>query len=117
MANEDCIFCKIVKGEIPSTKVYCEDNFIGILDIHPKAEGHTLVIPKNHFNSLLDMPNTLGNELVEAVKYIGLNLVKDGKGEAFNVFVNNGEIAGQIVMHAHVHVIPRKKDDGLKSMA
>ncbi len=117
MANEDCIFCKIVKGEIPSTKTYEDDSFIGILDIHPKAEGHTLLIPKSHFKTFLDMPGTLGNEMLEAVKHVGLDLIKQGRGEAFNVFVNNGETAGQVVMHVHIHVIPRKKNDGLKSMA
>lgn len=115
--DKDCIFCKVVKGEIPSTKVYEDDNFIGILDIHPKAEGHTLLITRSHFKTLLDVPNTLGNEILEAVKHIGLNLIKEGKGEGFNVFVNNGEVAGQVVLHAHIHVIPRKKGDGLKSMA
>ncbi len=119
MANydKDCIFCRVVKGEILSTKVYENDNFIGILDIHPKAYGHTLLIPKSHFKTFLDMPVTLGNEMLEGVKHIGLDLIKQGKGEAFNVFVNNGEIAGQVVMHAHIHVIPRKQGDGLKSMA
>ncbi len=115
--DKDCIFCKVVKGEIPSTKVYSDDNFIAILDIHPKVVGHTLIIPKQHFNNIIDMPNTLGNEMLEAVKHIGLDLIQTGKGEAFNVFINNGEIAGQVVMHAHIHVIPRNKDDGLKSMA
>ncbi len=105
MAEEnDCIFCKIVKGEIPSTKVYSDDNFIGILDIHPKAEGHTLIISKKHFNTILDMPSTLGGELLEAIKEVGLSLIKQKKGKAsslssdneataFNVFINNGETA------------------------
>jgi histidine triad (HIT) family protein len=115
--EEKCIFCKIIKGEIPSTKVYDSDNFIGILDIHPKAEGHTVIIPKKHFNSLLDMPSSLGGELLETIKEVGLKLIKDSKGESFNIIVNNGEAAGQVIMHAHIHIIPRKKGDGLKSMA
>jgi histidine triad (HIT) family protein len=114
--EEKCIFCKIVKGEIPSTKFYDSDNFIGILDIHPKSPGHTVIIPKKHFKSLLDMPASFGGELLEAIKEVGLGLIKDGKGEAFNVIVNNGESAGQVVMHAHIHIVPRKKGDGLKSM-
>jgi len=130
MANSvnDCIFCKIVKGEIPSAKTYDSDNFIGILDIHPKAEGHIVIIPKKHFKTILDMPSSLGGELIDAVKEVGLKLIKDGKVKAsslspdnevqgFNVIVNNGEAAGQVVMHSHIHVIPRKKGDGLKSMA
>ena len=113
---KNCIFCKIIRGEIPSTKTYEDDNFIGILDIHPKTDGHTVIIPKKHFKSLLDMPSTIGNELLEAIKEVGLGLIKDGKGEAFNVIVNNGETAGQVVMHSHIHIVPRKKGDGLKSM-
>ena len=126
--DKDCIFCKIVKGEIPSTKTYEDDNFIGILDIHPKAEGHTVIIPKKHFRNLLDMPASLGNEMLEAIKEVGLSLIKDGKVNAgslssdnevsgFNVIINNEPAAGQVVFHAHIHVIPRKTGDGLKSMA
>jgi histidine triad (HIT) family protein len=111
----NCIFCKIVRGEIKSEIVYNDDNFIGLLDINPKALGHTVIIPKKHFeNNILVMPSSLGVELVDAIKEVGLNLIKDGKGEAFNIIVNNGEVAGQVIKHTHIHVIPRKKDDGLK---
>ena len=110
---EDCIFCKIVRGEIPAEKVYEDDNFIGILDANPKAEGHTLIIPKKHFKTLLDMPNSLGNEMTEGVKKISLKLIEDGKAEGFNLVANNFEVAGQIVPHVHFHIIPRKKSDGL----
>lgn len=115
--DKDCIFCKIVKGEIPSTKVYEDDNFIAILDIHPKAEGHAVIFPRKHFRTIVDMPNTIGNEMLEAIKGVGLGLIKNGKGEGFNVVVNNEAAGGQVIFHAHVHVIPRKKGDGLKSMA
>ena len=84
MANEDkrvndCIFCKIIKGEIPTEKTYEDDNFIAFLDIKPKAEGHTIIISKNHFRNLLDMPSSLGNEMLEAVKKVSLDLIKQGK--------------------------------------
>lgn len=117
--EKDCIFCKVVKGEIPSTKTYEDDNFIGILDIHPKAPGHTVIIPKKHFRTIVDMPSSLGNEMLDAIKGVGLKLIKEGKNEVqgFNVFVNNEPVAGQVVMHAHIHVVPRKPGDGLKSMA
>lgn len=115
--DENCVFCKIVRGEIPSKKVYNDDNFIGILDINPKAEGHTLIISKKHFKNILDIPNTLGNEILEAIKDISLDLIKQGKGEGFNVIANNGDVAGQAVNHFHLHIIPRKSRDGLKSMA
>lgn len=115
--EKDCIFCKIVKGEIPSTKTYDSDNFVGILDINPKADGHTIIIPKKHFKTIVDMPTTLACEMLDSVKSVALDLIKQGKGEGFNTIVNTNEAAGQVVFHAHIHIIPRKKGDGLKSMA
>jgi histidine triad (HIT) family protein len=113
----ECVFCKIVKGELPSTKVFDDKNFIGILDINPKAEGHTVIICKNHYQTILDMPNTLGNELMAAIKSISLKLLQEKKAEGLNLFVNIGEVAGQTVPHVHVHIIPRKPGDGLKAVA
>jgi len=112
--EKECLFCKIVKGEIPSKKVYEDDNFIGILDVNPKSEGHTLIIPKKHFRNVLDMPVTLGNELLDAIKKVSLDLINQGKAEGFNVCINNEAVAGQEVFHAHFHVVPRKKGDGLR---
>jgi len=111
---EDCIFCKIGKGEIKSDFVYEDDNFFGVLDINPKAEGHTLIISKKHYKTLLDMPASLGIELIDAIKSVGLKLIKDGFGEGFNIIINNGEVAGQVVHHLHCHIIPRKKGDGME---
>lgn len=117
--ESDCIFCKIVKGEIPpgKGKVYEDDNFIGVLDLNPKAEGHTLLISKKHFRNLLDMPDTLGNELLEAIKKVSLKLIEEGKGDGVNVLSNNEAVSGQVIFHTHIHIIPRNKDDGLKSLA
>ncbi len=112
----DCIFCKIAGGEIKSEFVYDDDNFFGILDNNPKAEGHTLIISKKHYKTILDLPNTLGNELQEAIKKVSLDLIKDGKAEGFNVLVNSNSVAGQLVEHFHVHIIPRKKGDGLRAV-
>jgi len=111
---DDCIFCKIVKGEIKSDLVYEDDNFIGILDINPVSEGHTLIIPKNHYKTILDMPNSLGNELIEVIKKISLKLIKEGKAEGFNVVQSNEKVAQQEVFHLHFHIIPRNKGDGIK---
>jgi histidine triad (HIT) family protein len=113
---EDCIFCKIVSGEIKSNIIYSDDNFIGFLDVNPKSEGHTLIVSKKHFKTILDMPSSLGTELLDAVKEIGLGLIKQDKAEGFNLIVNNGEVAGQVVHHAHIHIIPRKKGDGLRGL-
>ena len=108
---EDCIFCKIAKGEIPAKRIYENDNFFCILDISPVTEGHTLVIPKKHFETILDIPNNLGPELLECIKKISLDLINKGKAEGFNVIQSNYEVAQQEVPHAHFHIIPRKKGD------
>ncbi len=112
--EDDCIFCKIIKGEIPAEKVYEDDNFIGILDINPESEGHTLIFPKKHFESFLDMPSSLGSEFVDAIKKVSLGLVREGKAKGFNIVFNVYKVAGQEVPHVHAHIIPRKSDDGCK---
>lgn len=117
MKDSNCVFCKIARGEISSERVGETNNFFAIRDKNPKANGHTLVIPKKHFVTLLDMPNTLGDELLKFVKEISSNLLDEKFGDAFNVLMNNLEPAGQIVKHAHVHIIPRKEGDGLRMIA
>jgi len=111
MEEKDCIFCKIANGEIKSEFVYEDDNFIGILDANPIVEGHTLLIPKKHYGSVIDMPSSLGCEFLDSIKKVALKLIQDGKGEGFNLMV-----VGEDVSHAHVHVIPRSKGDGFKAM-
>jgi len=112
--QENCIFCKIAKKEIKSDIVYEDDNFIGILDINPETQGHTLVIPKKHFKTILDTPNSLGNEFLEAIKNISLMLIDKYKADGFNIIFNVNRLAGQEVDHVHCHVIPRKENDGCK---
>ncbi len=114
MVDNQCIFCKIINGEIISEEVYDDKNFIGILDKNPRAEGHTLIIPKKHFRNILDMPVTLGNELLEAIKKISLKLIKEKKAEGINIIINNESAADQAVFHTHVHIIPRKDKDNVK---
>jgi len=114
--KKDCIFCKIARGEAHSKKVYESDNFFGFLDINQIADGKTLLIPKKHYKTLLDVPDNLGSEMLKAIKDISLMLIKQGKAEGFNLIMNNYEIAGQIVPHAHIHILPRKKGDGLKGL-
>ena len=113
MPNKDCIFCKIAQGEIKSDLVNSSNNFIAIKDAHPRAPGHTLVIPKKHLVTLLDIPNTLGQELLEFTKKIASQLLDQKLGDGFNIIMNNLQPAGQLVMHAHIHVIPRKEKDTL----
>ncbi len=111
--DKDCIFCKIIKREIPAKIVGESNGFIAFLDAHPKTDGHTLVVPKKHYVTLLDLPNRLGGEMLEFVKKIASGLLDDKRGDGFNILMNNLECAGQIVKHAHIHVIPRKEGDGV----
>lgn len=110
---DDCIFCKIAKGENEEF-IYEDDNFFAILDISPITEGHVLVIPKKHFETILDMPNSLGGEFVKAIKEVGLRQMEKYKSEGFNVIMNSFEVAGQVVPHLHAHIVPRKKGDGMR---
>jgi len=112
--KEDCIFCKIIRGKIPSEKIYEDDNFIGILDINPKTKGHSLIIPKKHFKTLLDVPSSMLGEFLDAGKKLAIKLLEKENAEGFNLVMNNYEVAGQIVPHVHMHILPRKKDDGFK---
>jgi histidine triad (HIT) family protein len=114
MEKEDCIFCKIVRGEIKSEIVKSSNSCIAIRDIHPVAEGHTLVIVKQHFGTLLDMPNRLGEELVKFTKEVASDMLDKKLGDGFNIVMNNLPAAGQEIMHAHFHVIPRKEGDGIR---
>lgn len=108
---DGCIFCKIARKEIPVEIIYENGNFLAFPDANPQVEGHTLIISKKHFANILDLPATLGAELIDAIKnVIGIRLKQGFEG--FNIIQNNGEIAGQLVMHAHFHVLPRKKSDG-----
>ena len=114
MKNENCIFCKIIKNEIKTEKVTETNNFIAILDVHPLAKGHTLIIPKKHFVTLLDIPNKLGEEFLKIIKDVASYLLDKKLGDGFNLLMRNLEAAGQEVLHAHLHVIPRKEGDGIK---
>jgi len=111
---KDCIFCKIAKGEIKSDKILESDNFFAVRDMNPVSKGHALIIPKKHFVTLLDIPNKLGNEMLEFTKSVASDLLDKKYGDGFNVIMNNLQVAGQFVMHAHIHVIPRKEKDGIR---
>ena len=115
MKDKDCIFCKIVKGEIKIDLVYENDNFIAFPDTNPCTKGHTLIIPKKHYVNIMDIPISLGVELVDAIKNVAGNLIK-GDVTGFNILQNNFADAGQLVMHAHFHIIPRRKGDNLRTL-
>ncbi len=108
---KDCIFCKIVNGEIPCYKIYEDDFVLGFLDIANDAYGHTLIIPKKHYDTMMTCDNTTLSRVMEAVKKIGNHYVEDCGFDGWNILNNTGEDAGQSVMHMHIHLVPRKKDD------
>lgn len=116
-SDSACVFCKIARGELKSDKVMESDNFFAIHDIKPKALGHTLVIPKQHYVTLLDLPNKFGSEMLEFTKKVAGSLLDEKYGDGFNLIMNNLPVAGQIVMHAHLHVVPGKEGDGLQPLA
>ena len=105
-----CIFCKIAKKEADSYIVYENENVIAFLDINPVSKGHTLVIPKEHYENILEMPLDLAKDIHNAIKVVCEKL-KVFNPDGFNIVTNMGRQAGQVIMHAHVHVIPRYKDE------
>lgn len=109
--EDSCIFCRISRGEIPALRIYENDSFFSIPDAHPKIEGHSLVISKKHFKTLLDMPSSAGTELLDCIKNTSLKLIEKYGSEGFNVVNNNFKVAGQVVEHIHFHILPRKKGD------
>ncbi len=110
----DCIFCKIMKGEIPSYKVYEDEKTFAFLDINPINAGHTLIIPKNHVSKISEAEDRDLQALTVALKKV-IAGIEDGLGvENLNVFINQGPDAGQIIPHLHYHVTPRYPDDGVK---
>ncbi|MBQ6367696.1 MAG: HIT family protein [Erysipelotrichaceae bacterium] len=102
-----CVFCEIIKGNIPSAKVYEDDKTLAILDISQTTKGHTLVLPKQHYANLLEIPAEELSELIVKVQKIAANNVEKLGAKGFNLLVNTGAVAGQSVPHLHFHIIPR----------
>jgi histidine triad (HIT) family protein len=111
---ENCLFCKIGSGEIPAEKVLESQNFVVFKDIKPQVVGHSLVIPKQHFQTVLDLPNPLASEFLDITKNASMKLLAENKASAFNLIVNSGTFAGQVVPHFHMHILPRIKQGGVE---
>ncbi len=111
MRDENCIFCKIANGEIPSATLYEDEDFRVILDLGPAAKGHALILPKEHAANLFELPDELAAKALVVAKKVGTKLYKGLGAEGFNVVQNNGELAGQTVFHFHMHLIPRYSGD------
>lgn len=112
----DCIFCKVVAGELPSYKVYENDDVYAFLDIHPVNKGHTLVIPKKHARNVFDISAEDWVAVQKVVHMLAGNIEKAVGADGINLAMNNREHAGQVVDHAHVHIIPRFKGDGIRPL-
>ena len=111
---EDCIFCKIVDGKIPAAKIYGDAYVIGFLDIMPANKGHCLVVPKNHSVTLIEMEDKDLAATIMAAKKIAKAMSLAFGNASFNMVMNNGKEAGQVVSHAHIHLIPRFQKDRLR---
>ena len=112
MKDTNCIFCKIAAGEIPSKTIYEDDRFRVILDLNPATRGHGLILPKNHYANLYELPEETAGEVMKLAKKMAQIMTDKLKCDGFNLVQNNGEQAGQTVFHFHMHLIPRDKDDG-----
>ena len=108
----DCIFCKIVAGQIPAAKVYEDATKLAFMDIGPIQPGHVLLIPKKHYALLTDMPDDEAADLGRCLPRLGRAVVAAAKADGFNVHQTNGRCSGQAVFHVHLHIIPRHDHDG-----
>ena len=113
MRNENCIFCKILNGDIPSTKIYEDDQFVIMLDIGPASFGHALILPKDHYANIYEMPEEVLSKSICLAKTFGEKLVKALGADGLNLVQNNGTAAGQTVFHYHLHLIPRYDGDSV----
>lgn len=109
---DDCIFCKVIAGELPCQKVYEDDHVLAFLDIRPINPGHTLLVPKQHAANLLETSLEDAQRLMEVAKKIAPGILKTVGTESFNLAVNNGRSSGQVVFHTHMHIMPRFPADG-----
>jgi len=117
MAKEapvNCIFCKIIKGEIPCQKIYENGTTFAFLDISPINKGHTLVVPKHHCEDIMSAPEKELQDLIVVTKKLSVLIMEAVSADGINIGINNKPAAGQVVMHTHAHIIPRFSNDGLK---
>lgn len=112
MRDENCIFCKIANGDIPARTLFENDHFRVILDAGPATRGHALVLPKDHYADLFELPQDAAADAMRVAKQVGTQIVDKMGADGLNLVQNNGETAGQTVRHFHLHLIPRYKNDG-----
>ena len=111
----NCVFCKIIDGKIPAYKIYEDNDVLAFLDVNPVTYGHTLVVPKDHYESFLSTPKDIMNKVMNVAQRIGQVQMEQLRAKGVNILINCYEAAGQVVKHFHVHVIPRyEATDGFK---
>jgi histidine triad (HIT) family protein len=114
--ENNCVFCKIIRGELPCVKLYEDDKVIVFLDIAPISKGHALVVPKEHHVSITSLTEPYREAMMRVAPEIGAALMRTTDSDGFNFLLSNGQCAGQVVPHVHLHVIPRKPDDAFSMM-
>ena len=112
MKDNNCIFCKIANGEIPSKTLYEDDKFRVILDLGPATRGHALILPKDHYKNIYVIPDEMAADAMILAKKMAIKMTQALHADGFNIVQNNNEIAGQTVFHFHIHLIPRYEGDG-----
>ncbi|MEM4153053.1 MAG: HIT family protein [Candidatus Pacearchaeota archaeon] len=112
--HNDCVFCKIANHELPCYKIYENKDFLAFLDISPINKGHTLLIPKKHFETVLEINEKDFGEMMKLAKKISKAIIKATKADGFEFCINNKKAAGQVIPHLHLHIMPRFNKDGLK---
>lgn len=115
MLKDDCVFCKIIKGEIPSKKYYEDEDFLAIFDINPISEGHIVLFSKNHYANVIEMSKEEWEKICVLARNLAEKHIKEIKADGYNLLINQGEAAQSGVAHRpHIHIVPRHFNDGLK---
>lgn len=110
--KSECIFCKIVRGEVGAVKVFEDSETMAFLDIHPNSRGHVLVIPKDHFENIYSLPAETAARVMITVQKLSVAIKNAVDADGINIVINNESAAGQLIWHSHTHIIPRYNDDG-----
>lgn len=114
MMDDNCIFCKLANGVFPTNTIYEDEEFRVILDLGPATKGHALILPKDHYKNLYELPDETAGKAMKLAKKMAIRMTDKLQADGFNLVQNNNEVAGQTVFHFHLHLIPRYNDDGQK---
>ena len=112
MRDDNCIFCKLANGVFPTNSIYEDEDFNVILDLGPATKGHAIILPKDHYKNLYELPDETASKVMKLAKKMAIQMTDKLGADGFNLVQNNNEVAGQTVFHFHMHLIPRYDDDG-----